>query len=29
MKQGIVEDKDYRKDYEAGSGSLSIPILGH
>ena len=29
MKQGIVEDKDYRKDYEAGSGSLSIPLLGH
>lgn len=29
MKQGIVEDKEYRKDFEAGSGSFSIPLLGH
>lgn len=28
MKQGIVIDKEYKADYEAGSGSLHIPILG-
>lgn len=28
MKQGIVIEKEYIKDYEAGSGSLHIPILG-
>lgn len=29
MKQGIVIEKEYIKDYEAGSGSLHIPILGN
>lgn len=28
MRQGIVLDKEFVKDYEAGSGSLHIPILG-
>lgn len=28
MKQGIIIDKEYKADYEAGSGSLHIPILG-
>lgn len=28
MKQGIVENKEYLKDYEPGSGSLHVPILG-
>lgn len=28
MKTGIVEKKEYKIDFEAGSGSLYIPILG-
>lgn len=28
MKTGIVNKKKYEVDYEAGRGSLSIPILG-
>lgn len=28
MQKGIVIDKEFKQDYEAGSGSLYIPILG-
>lgn len=28
MKYGIVKEKEYMLDYEPGSGSLYIPILG-
>lgn len=28
MNIGVVLEKEYKKDYEAGSGSLHIPILG-
>jgi len=28
MKTGIVKKKEYKVDYEAGSGSLYIPLLG-
>ncbi|NDV83535.1 hypothetical protein [Bacteroides sp. 51] len=27
MQKGIVIDKEFKQDYEAGSGSLTIPVL--
>jgi len=28
MKIGVIQKKEYKVDFEAGSGSLYIPILG-
>lgn len=28
MKTGVIQRKEYKLDFEAGSGSLYIPILG-
>ena len=28
MKNGVIQKKEYKVDFEAGSGSLYIPVLG-